>query len=47
MVTEKIEFNPFIIDGNRQAYLQKRAKSLSKTLDKLNMQLSEIERIAS
>ena len=47
MVTEKVEFDPYIIDGNRQAYLQKRAKSLSKTLDRINMQMSEIERLAS
>jgi len=47
MVTEKVEFNPFIIDGNRQAYLQKRAKSLLKTLDRVNLQISEIERLAS
>ena len=47
MVTEKVEFNPYIIDGNRQAYLQKRAKSLSKTLDRISLQISEIERLAS
>ncbi|PWE00815.1 IS110 family RNA-guided transposase [Marinilabilia rubra] len=47
MVTEKVEFDPYIIDGNRQVYLQKRAKSLSKTLESINKQLSEIEKLAS
>lgn len=40
MVTEKVEFKPYIIDGNRQNYLQNRVKHLSKTLDMLNAQLS-------
>ena len=43
MVTEKVEFNPYIIHGNRQTYLQNRMKSLSKTMNRLNMELSEIE----
>ena len=47
MVTEKVEFDPYIIDGNRQAYLQRRVNSLSKTLEKLNVQLSEFEVIAT
>jgi len=40
MVTEKVEFDPYIIDGNRQAYLQKRARLLSKSLEKINTHLS-------
>jgi hypothetical protein len=47
MVTEKVEFDPYIIDGSRQTYLQKKVRSLSKTLDKLNIQLSEFENLAS
>lgn len=47
MVTEKVEFDPYIIDGNRQAYLQKRVNSLTKTLEKLNCQLSDNNRLAS
>ena len=47
MVTEKVEFDPYVIDGNRQAYLKRRVKSLSKTLNNLNLQLSEYESIAS
>jgi len=47
MVTEKVEFDPYIIDGNRQAYLQKRVKSLSKTLETIKSQISEMERLAS
>lgn len=47
MITEKVEFNPYIIDGNRQAYLQKRVKSLTKTVEMLNLQLTEIEKLAS
>lgn len=43
MVTEKVEFNPYIIDGNRQEYLRKRVKSLSKTLERLSLQLVESE----
>jgi transposase len=46
MVTEKVEFDPYIIDGNRQAYLQKRVKSLSKTLEKLYDQLLDTEMVA-
>lgn len=47
MVTEKVEFNPYIIDGNRQVYLQNRVKNLSKTLERLNFQLTEFEKLAS
>jgi transposase len=43
MVTEKIEFNPYIIHGNRQIYVQNRVKSLSKTLKRLNLELAEFE----
>ena len=47
MVTEKVEFNPYVIDGNRQNYLQNRVKALTKTLNKLNDQLYDIDRIVS
>lgn len=47
MVTEKVEFNPYVIDGNRQSYLQKRVKTLERTMARLNAQLSDIEKIAS
>lgn len=47
MVTEKVEFNPFIIDGNRHAYLNNRIKSVTKTLEKLNNQLTCFESLAS
>lgn len=43
MVTEQVDFNPYVIDGNRQAYLQKRVRTLSKTLQKINLQLEAIE----
>ncbi len=36
MVTEKIEFDPYILDGNRQLYLQKKAKRLDKALQTIN-----------
>lgn len=39
MVTEQVNFDPYIIDGNRQTYLQNRVKSLSKTLSRINMEL--------
>lgn len=47
MVTEKVEFDPYIIDGNRQAYLKRRVKSLSRTLNNLNLQLYEYDSVAS
>lgn len=47
MVTEKIEFDPYVIDGNRQAYLEKRVKSLTRTLNSLSMQLDEYVDVAS
>jgi transposase len=37
MVTEGIEFDPYILDGNRQKYLQKKAKNMEKALERLNM----------
>lgn len=40
MVTEKVDFDPYIIDGNRQNYLKNRIKKISKTLDKLNVEMS-------
>ena len=36
MVTEKVEFDPYILDGNRQKYLQNKAKKLKKALDSVN-----------
>ncbi len=47
MVTEKVEFDPYVIDGNRQAYLKRRVKSLSRTLNNLNLQLDEYVNVAS
>ena len=46
MVTEKVEFDPYIIDGCRQKYLLKKAKSLSKSLEKVNLQLNEFDKVA-
>jgi transposase len=45
MVTEKIEFNPYIVDGNRQQYLEKRMKSLTKSIEKLKVELSDYQSI--
>jgi transposase len=41
MVTEKVEFDPYILDGNRQNYLKKKAKNLKKTLDSINRLIYE------
>ncbi len=43
MVTEKVEFDPYIIHGNRQKYLQNRVKVLSKTINRFNLELAGIE----
>lgn len=43
MVTEKIEFDPYILDGNRQKYLQNKAKKLKKALDNVNCLISGYE----
>lgn len=43
MVTEKVEFDPYIIHGNRQEYLQNKVKLLSKALNRVNLELAEIE----
>ena len=40
MVTEKVSFNPYLIEGNRKTYLQKRVNSLSNTINKLNAELA-------
>ena len=45
MVTEKVDFNPYIIDGNRQSYLQRRVRKLEKTIEKLNSQLTDYQLI--
>lgn len=41
MVTEKVEFNPYVIDGNRKEYLKKRVKLLEQTTRKVKMQLAD------
>lgn len=43
MVTEKVEFDPYILDGNRQKYLRKKAQNLQKTLDTINKLILEGE----
>lgn len=43
MVTERVEFDPYIIHGNRQEYLQNKVKLLSKALNRVNLELAEIE----
>ena len=40
MVTEKVEFDPYILDGNRQKYLQNKAKMLKKAYDNVNCLIS-------
>lgn len=39
MVTEKVAFNPYILDGNRENYLRSKVSHLSKTIQKLNLEL--------
>jgi len=46
MVTEKVEFDPYLIEGNRQTYLQNRVKSLEKALKRYNMELAEYKEVA-
>lgn len=41
MVTDKVEFDPYIIEGNRRLYLENRAKAYKKRLEKINIQISE------
>jgi transposase len=43
MVTEKVEFDPYILDGNRQNYLQHKAKRLQKALEKTNLLIAQCE----
>jgi transposase len=45
MVTEKVEFDPYILHGNRQEYLQYKAKKLLKTLEKTNLLIAQGEQI--
>ena len=45
MVTEKVEFDPYILDGNRQKYLQNKAKKLKKALDSVNCLISGYEQL--
>ncbi len=45
MVTKKVEFDPYVIDGNRQAYLEKRQKSLTKDLERIMNQITDIKDI--
>lgn len=46
MVTQGVEFDPYLIEGNRQAYLQNKVKSLEKTLKKYNVELAEYKTVA-
>jgi len=43
MVTEKVEFDPYILDGNRQKYLRNKAKRLKKALENVNCLISDYE----
>jgi len=43
MVTRKVEFNPFIVDRNQLPYLKNKVKTLSRTIEKLNIQLASYE----
>lgn len=45
MVTEKVEFDPYILDGNRQKYLRNKAKRLKKALENVNCLISDYEQI--
>lgn len=45
MVTEKVEFDPYILDGNRQKYLQNKAKRLKKALESVNCLISGYEQL--
>lgn len=45
MVTEKVEFNPYILHGNRQDYLQYKAKRLQKALEKTNLLITQGEQV--
>lgn len=39
LVTEKVEFDPYIIDGNRKAYLEKQLRIRAKSLESIKSQL--------
>ena len=41
MVTEKVNFNPYILEGNREQYLQKKINNLEKLLTNTKRLLSE------
>lgn len=45
MVTEKVEFDPYILHGNRQDYLQYKAKKLQKTLERTNLLIAQGEQV--
>ena len=45
MVTEKVEFDPYIVDGNRQKYLRNKAKRLKKALENVNCLISDYEQL--
>ena len=40
MVTEKVEFDPYIVEANQQNYLEKRAGYYRKKLEQINLQLT-------
>ncbi|MDV7393652.1 hypothetical protein RZS08_19910, partial [Arthrospira platensis SPKY1] len=41
MVTELVEFNPYILEGSRQEYLRKKAEKLKKALQAVNCLITE------
>jgi hypothetical protein len=45
MVTEGVEFDPYILDGNRQKYLEKKAKNMEKALERLNTLIASNQRV--
>jgi hypothetical protein len=45
MVTEKVEFDPYILDGNRQNYLQHKAKRLQKALETTNLLIAQCQHV--
>ena len=41
MVTEKVEFDPYILEGNRKEYLKNKVKNLEKILLRTKSLMSE------
>jgi hypothetical protein len=46
MVTEKVEFDPYIQFENRQNYLEDKAKKLEKTLKKVNSLINDYQKVS-